>query len=1088
MVAGQLLAVPELAAEGPARLIEQQGELSRLVFLATGAEMTQETRRCVRYPLLPGTVVRWRREGEDAQRGTILAMPPRPKDGRLLYGVGTDAGKQAIDESWITLVEEPDDPFERLATVHFHDLVPVGGRGGGHKMPLPLGPRLFAARERLLAWRGEAWQRSGGVVALAGARIEPLPHQIRAAQRALHAPQVRVLLADEVGLGKTIEAGLIMQTLQAAKPDLRAVVVAPGALLGQWLMELHVRFGGRTALMLDEERLASFKGDPWDHELVLISAQALENLPSKHAIRFNAARWDVAVVDECHRMSPGGRLYKQIKVLSKRSRHVMLLSATPDRRHAGAYAGLLGLLRPASAPEVGEVAILLAEQDRLEALCERTRCGEDWSQLEPAWRDLLADDPDRDQILAAGKSGDIDGLMLHVARTHRLDVDIIRHRRAELAALAHRSGVKGLTLASRVCRHVAYDQDEPESHIALALRDYVTSCAEAYRDPPVRLLHWLSTLIQASWSHPDVLVELLALRLGEMDKIPKPARGDADIGVLLRGDGSPSEQKATLRESATQHVDPSLEEALLDELAAAAKARADGDIPARSRAAAHALTTFWEDHPREKVLVFVQSTDAVHGVAADLADLTRVTVLTFGAHQDQEEREQVVRRFREDDRVSVLVCDALGGEGRNFQFVSLVMHYDLPWSPATVEQRIGRVDRLGRDGEVPSVVLQARDGCDAAWAQILDRAVEVFRRSSAGLEFVLDDIAEQAVRGAVGDWSAGILHAEAACCDLVAGERQADAERSERRLSHEADAFAEATRLAAAAADIHLPIGALADWLRGMGGRLRRDHDDERLWHLRLPRDSVPTTGVMEREVALVRPDLSYYAPGQYQIEEILAHAVQARWCDAGGWRRAAGEGVRQWEGVRVACALCPDWMAMAANDVPLAAWRLLSDCWNERRQVCWMRLEDRAVEDDPAILAHLAKPFGKVDGDVALSNDSSRGFWLKALSSREHFPQLCQWQQRVRDARPAVEAWAEGHTEHLLAPAREAARRRLQDIQREATVRAHSASGRLGADHPDARRLITEAEDLQRQAVGLMGAIEGARLIPESAAYVVVA
>jgi len=102
------MAVPELAAEGPARLIEQQGELSRLVFLATGAEMTQETRRCVRYPLLPGTTVRWRREGEDEQCGSVMAMPPRPKDGRLLYAIETDGKKQPIDEAWITLVEEPD--------------------------------------------------------------------------------------------------------------------------------------------------------------------------------------------------------------------------------------------------------------------------------------------------------------------------------------------------------------------------------------------------------------------------------------------------------------------------------------------------------------------------------------------------------------------------------------------------------------------------------------------------------------------------------------------------------------------------------------------------------------------------------------------------------------------------------------------------------------------------------------------------------------------------------------------------------------------------------------------------------------------
>ena len=183
MSIGHLVAVPELAAEGAARLLEQQGELSKIKFLNTGAEMTQETRRVVRYPLLPGTEVRWRKDGIEAS-GIILPMAPRSKNGRLLYAVESDGKKVGIDESWISCVEEPADPFDRLSTAHFHDLVPIGGRGGGHKKPLPLGPRLFAARERLFGWRGEAWARSGGVMAwlarvLSHCRIKFVPRSKR---------------------------------------------------------------------------------------------------------------------------------------------------------------------------------------------------------------------------------------------------------------------------------------------------------------------------------------------------------------------------------------------------------------------------------------------------------------------------------------------------------------------------------------------------------------------------------------------------------------------------------------------------------------------------------------------------------------------------------------------------------------------------------------------------------------------------------------------------------------------------------------------------------------------------------------------
>ena len=825
---------------------------------------------------------------------------------------------------------------------------------------------------------------------------------------------MRALLADEVGLGKTIEAGLIMQTLQSANPNLRAVVVAPGALLGQWLLELHVRFGGRTALMLDGERLATYKGDPWENNLIIISAQALENLDRKHALRFTAAKWDVAIVDECHRMKPGGRLYNQVQVLSKRSRHVMLLSATPDRRHGEAYAGLLGLLRPGSAPDAESVEHLLAEQDKLEQLCERTlEYGEktadiSWETLLPEWQAILGSDPAAVELFASAAAGDVAPLLTHAADTHRLDNDVIRHRRRELAELAERSGVAGLELATRVAQHVTYTPDEPETHIAQVMAEYCRELCAAHDDPPPRLLHWLSLIIQASWTHPDVLVDLLSQRMAEIDRIPKPVREVSELPVLLRGDGSPGEQAESVRASAIAYVDAAREENLLDEMLAAAQARADGSIPARSLALADALQKFWDENPREKVLVFVQSSDAVHGVAADLADTLGMNILTFGAHQEQEEREQAVSRFRDDDRTPVLVSDALGGEGRNFQFVSLLVHYDLPWSPAVVEQRVGRIDRIGRDGEVISLVMQAEGGCDAAWAEVLDQAVGVFRRSSAGLEFVLDDIAEKVVRHVAQEWSAGLRGAMDECSAIIEAERAAEDERSARRLAHEADAFAAATALAEKASKMDMPIHALIDWTRGMGGRLRRDHDDERRWHLRLPRDQVPSTGVFQREAALVRPELSFYAPGQHQIDEVIADAMSARWCDAGAWRRAASDEVKQWEGLRVACALVPDWAALAAAGVSLDAWRLLADCWDERRHICWVRLSDHQLEDSDTVIDYLRQPFGKIEGDSALSVDSSRGFWLKPLKSREHFPQLLQWQKNVLAGREVVEGWAQ--------------------------------------------------------------------------------
>ncbi len=238
----------------------------------------------------------------------------------------------------------PLEPSEQLAQAAFHELRPA------HDARLPpeaWGAPMLCAREALLAWRDRAWSDAGGVVALSGARVVPLPHQLITARRVLADRQVRFLLADEVGLGKTIEAGLIMQSLLALRPKLRVLVLAPGALLSQWFLELYVKFGGRSFLMLDRERMEGYPGNPWkDEQFLLSSHRVVEELEGVGALRLAQSGFDLVIVDECHRMQPGGALFKRVAALSKHAPHVLLLSATPSRQHARAYLALLSLLQP----------------------------------------------------------------------------------------------------------------------------------------------------------------------------------------------------------------------------------------------------------------------------------------------------------------------------------------------------------------------------------------------------------------------------------------------------------------------------------------------------------------------------------------------------------------------------------------------------------------------------------------------------------------------------------------------------------------------------------------------------------------------
>ena len=289
-----------------------------------------------------------------------------------------------------------------------------------------MGPKSLCAREAVLAWADSLWHQSGGVLALGGARIDLLPHQILTAQRALADASVRFLLADEVGLGKTIEAGLIMQSLLAMNPNLRVLVVAPGALVSQWFFELYIKFGGRQFTMLDGDRIENANDDPWAQQFTICSSRALEDLSPRQALRFATTEWDIVIMDECHRMQPGGILYQRMTVLSRNSPHVLLLSATPPRQHARNYLGLLHLLQPDAYP-LDEVASFQAKMDLSQEISQLIRDFEDGdeSAFEHAEQLLEADRPCRACWRNATAAAVIHWLREHYVPDHR----VIRHRR-----------------------------------------------------------------------------------------------------------------------------------------------------------------------------------------------------------------------------------------------------------------------------------------------------------------------------------------------------------------------------------------------------------------------------------------------------------------------------------------------------------------------------------------------------------------------------------------------------------------------------------------------------------------------------------
>ena len=1105
MTIGALVTVPDLQAEGLARLTSRRGGYSVIRFLLSGAEMTQEDGRVLRYALMPGTRVQVIRAGE-AMAGAITTrrVVRDAASGLLVYGLRVsgdhaEAGAEIpIREDTVVALAPIEDPVEQLATVQFNDLKPVFAKAGSNLPPEPWGAATFAAREELLAWRDAAWASTHGVIGLAAARVTPLPHQLLVAQRALADRQVRFLLADEVGLGKTIEAGLIIQSLLAMKPDLRVLVIAPGALLSQWFLELYSRFGGQSYRMLDGERIATYEGNPWaDEAFVLASSRAVEELEGKAALRLATSKWDVVVVDECHRMAPGGVLYKRVAVLSKATPHVLLLSATPARQHPDAALALYALLQPQiwALTDLARFRERQVAFDGIADLVLKTRDGAPGSLAE-AWSDLLPGDP-----VVAGLAARTDEAartaLLAYARDHlQPDRRVIRNRRAVLTRLAAATGVAAFAPTTRSRAVVPYTPDEAEAAVRKAVDLYRRSLVTGRKALPPRLAHWLLQVELSLAAHPQVLDRMLAMRArvledpDEFTSYRAKARPEETLAQVLRSDLSENEVNSHIAVSAACNCDPEREGGALKALreAVAAWVTATSQKPTARLAAliAH-LKAFWKENPDEKVLVFTTHALAVEPLAAALArSFGPDAVGTFGAHQDTIEREDAARRFKSEIVCSLLVCDPLGGEGRNFQFVSAIAHHDLPWSLAAVEQRIGRVDRLGRDGDIPSWVLASEDGTDRAWADLLHEAVGVFTASSSGMEFIADAVETAAVTAALTGGAKALREAIPAAVAMVAEERTARDRQAEDAFAVEADTYAAAGQAAAAVAAVAAPAGAVARWVRGLGGEVRREEEYPQPWRLRTRYHDEPQSGVYDREAALAHPHLGFYGIGHRLIDRLVDDAASATWCRAAAWRRRKPDGLAPWNGVRAVLALVPDYVAIATAGLRLDVLRRLFLVVPPVRTLRCAANETGDLVTDEALLAVLTPPFSAKNGDAAVSALTNREAWTKPLLAGQ-IDKVTGWQDGVRRAAAAILAEA-----RQIEAAERSRQRQILDAAllpplAAAKALAEATAKRLGPDHPDSILAGREAAEEAKQVAALQAAIDGARFEMEMVGFVAV-
>lgn len=536
------------------------------------------------------------------------------------------------------------------------------------------------------------------VLAVHTSVLDPLPHQITAVyQEMLPRQPLRFLLADDPGAGKTIMAGLLMKELIARGDLQRCLVVCPGSLAEQWQDELYRRFNLPFEILTNDKLEAARTGN-WFLETNLVIAR-LDKLSRDEDVQAKLAapdgRWDLIVVDEAHKMSASyfgaevkyTKRYRLGQLLSGLTRHFLLLTATPHNGKEEDFQLFMALLdgdrfegRVRDGAHVADVSDLMRRMvkenllkfDATPLFPERIaytvpfKLSDPEAQLYQAVTDYVREEFNRVEALANDKRAGTVGFALTIlqrrlASSPEAIYQSLRRRRERLESrlreleLVHRAGDVRSVLSASAPDLDAEDvddlEDAPEDELAAA-EEVILDQATAARSI-VELKAEIETLMQLER-------QALAVRNGNTDTKWR------ELATLLGEIFTPT----------------ALAHAVSDAVAPYGSGPIPPPVPS----------------PRQKLVLFTEHRDTLSYLERRITTLLGrpEAVVVIHGGMGREERMKAQELFRHDPEVQVLLATDAAGEGINLQRAHLMVNYDMPWNPNRIEQRFGRIHRIGQ--------------------------------------------------------------------------------------------------------------------------------------------------------------------------------------------------------------------------------------------------------------------------------------------------------------------------------------------------------------------------------------------------------
>jgi superfamily II DNA or RNA helicase len=529
-------------------------------------------------------------------------------------------------------------------------------------------------------------------LSLSNSRTQILAHQVDSTHRIINAVNHRFMIADEVGLGKTIEAGLVMKELIIRKGYSRILVVSPASLLKQWQNEMRIKFNEHFTIMdrgmfMKSRRKKKGAHNPWEeHDKIICSIDFIKS-PSQYEY-VSKSKWDFIIFDEAHRLRRDSAkttlAFNLARTLSEKTEALLLLTATPFRGKLEELYYLISLL---------DKNLLGPFQTFYNSYCLND------SNLQPL--------------------------------KNRLSKIIIRRTKKE---------VGGYT--KRIAKTIKFELFPEERELYDAATSYVVEEFNRALEKENRATGFVMTVFQklldsscaaltSALKRRKIRLEESLKRITEKDRNCPPDRG----GRIKNFDLMQAE-RAELVEDYPEK-DPRETKMEIETLERLIRL---GEKVSRTKKGEKLLALVKKTcaAKKTKILIFTEFRTTQEYLRELLSDFS---VEIFNGSMDRDQKEDAIDRFKNSSQV--LISTEAGGEGRNLQFCNILINYDLPWSPLKIEQRVGRLHRFGQEKDVFIYNFSTRDTVAERVLAILTKKLKLFEESIGTPDILLGQIEEE---------------------------------------------------------------------------------------------------------------------------------------------------------------------------------------------------------------------------------------------------------------------------------------------------------------------------------------------------------